>query len=694
MKAAGKGLPAAFVWAGFAVVWLVAGLALAGAAVKVDLEHLGSGELLFTTEQSGVYVPATKVATRVETEISGLVARVSVQQSFRNDSDAWVEAVYVFPLPEDAAVDQLKMVIGERVIVGEVQPREQARQTYEKARGEGQRASLVEQQRPNMFTTSVANIAPGETVVVEIGYSEVLDYRDGVFSWRFPLAITPRYTPGTPLPQQSDGQGFAPDTDQVPDASRITPHYAEGTQHPVTLRVRLNAGFPLNKIESRYHEVQPAREGDAYLIELETTTAHDFELVWNPGVARVPAAAAFTEEVAGEHYALVMLMPPTLDPPRERPARELIFIIDTSGSMEGTSMEQAKQALKLALERLTPRDRFNVVEFDNEARAFFDRSAAADRATVLMAKRLVDGLVADGGTEMAKAIQLALKEPPPAGYLRQVVFITDGSVGNEAYLFGLIEKLLRGANLFTVGIGSAPNSYFMRKAAEFGHGSYTYIGDVAEVADKMQELFAMLEHPVLTGIRMVLPGGSEVYPALVPNLYLGEPVVVSIRLPTLNSVVAIHGESNGHTWARSLNLADAPRGRIALVWARAKVESLKDAMIRGGDAEKLEQEITRVALAHHLITDYTSLVAVDRTPARPSGEALQTDEVPLQVPEGQKVPPQILKRPVVTVRGAFAAAETSGYPTTATAAPLRMLTGALALLLAAYLLRLRRRGLV
>ena len=672
----------------FLAFFFIIPLALANQPVEVDLNELGSGELLFLTDQPGVFVPAPRLSTEVEAKISGIVTRVTVRQVFKNVTHNWVEAVYVFPLPEDSAVDSLKMIIGDRVIVGEVRPREEARAVYEEAKESGRQASLVEQERPNMFTTSVANIAPGQEVSIEIGYSEVLSYDDGRFSWRFPLAITPRYIPGTPKSTEPQGGGWAPDTDQVPDASRITPHYSSDALNPVNLHLELNAGFPLEKIESRYHTAQVYKKEDSYLIDLQTTAGKDFELVWRPKVNYAPAAAAFTQTINGKHYALILLMPPARESTREAPPRELIFIIDTSGSMNGTSIEQAKKALAWALEKLRPEDRFNIVEFNSEAHSLFSGPVPADRVAVLQAKRFVGGLKANGGTEIAKAIRLALNSPAPQGYLRQVVFITDGSVGNETELFRLLEERLQGANLFTVGIGSAPNSYFMRKAAEFGHGSYIYIGDVTEVGEKMSRLFTKLERPVLTDIKLVLPSGSEVYPQTVPNLYAGEPVVVSARVPTLNSIVAIRGHSGGEKWVRSLNLAAAPQGEIALIWARAKVESLKDAMIRGGDYEKLEKAITQVALEHHLITDYTSLVAVDKTPARPEDERLEATEVPLQVPEGQTVDPRMLKpSPAVRV-GSLAFA--SGYPTTATPAPLRLLLGLAALLMAAAMLLWRR----
>ncbi len=235
----------------------------------------------------------------------------------------------------------------------------------------------------------------------------------------------------------------------------------------------------------------------------------DFELHWTPDVGRAPGAAVFVEPKDGKTYALVMLVPNAPDASLPRMPREATYIIDTSGSMAGTSIVQAKAALLYALDRLAPGDRFNVIEFNSRARPLFDVPMPVDPATLGRARSFVSGLKADGGTEMREALTLALRAPKVEGFVRQIVFLTDGAVGNENELFALIRERLDDRRLFTVGIGSAPNSHFMTKAAQFGRGTFTYIGDTREVQEKMAALFRKLESPVLTDVvdRLALARG-------------------------------------------------------------------------------------------------------------------------------------------------------------------------------------------
>ena len=489
-----------------------------------------SGSLLWRMEQG--YTTATTLNTDVRMDISGLVARVKVRQEFRNEGSEWVEGVYVFPLPDKAAVDRMRLHIGDRLIEGEIREKEQARKEYEQAKRSGNKASLVQQQRANLFTTSVANVAPGELVVVEIEYLEDLRYENGRFSIRFPMTMTPRYIPGQALPDKQ-GNGWSADTDRVPDASLISPPQVTRSQnHRISLTADVNAGMPLEIIASRYHPVSISLQNGHYVVELsdeQTVMDHDFELVWQPIPSAEPRAMAFSETIDGKPYHLLMVMPPDQDdiPPAQMP-RETIFIVDTSGSMHGVSMSQAKRAVNLAIKSLTPGDLFNVIEFDSYTNALFPQSRRANSNNVGNALSFVQQLQADGGTEMRPALKLALSTPPQETHLRQIVFITDGSVGNEDEMFSIIEQQLGSARLFTVGIGSAPNSLFMRKAAEAGRGSYTFISALHEVSEKMDALFRKLEHPQVTDIEVHWPSGVIVdsYPSTVPDLYLGEPVSI------------------------------------------------------------------------------------------------------------------------------------------------------------------------
>lgn len=634
------------------------------AANEIAPDKALAGSLLWKMRDG--YTTATTINTDADLEISGLVARVSVRQEFRNEGDEWVEGVYVFPLPDEAAVDRMRLYIGDRFIEGEIREKEQARKEYEQARQAGKKTSLVEQQRANLFTTQVANVAPGELVVVEIEYLEDLRYEDGRFSIRFPMTLTPRYV-----------------TDRVADASTITPPQVTASKnHRISLRAEVNAGMPLEIIASRYHPVSVTEKHGRYVVDLrnsQTLMDHDFELVWQPVKSARPRAMAFTETIGGQPYHLFMVMPPDRElAPQARIARETIFIIDSSGSMHGVSMSQAKRAVKLALEALQPEDRFNVIDFDSYTTALFPDSAPADADNVSTAVDFVRALQADGGTEMRPALKMALAAPPRETHLRQIVFITDGSVGYEDEMFTMIEDQLGNARLFTVGIGSAPNSLFMRKAAEAGRGSYTLISALHEVREKMDSLFRKLESPQVTDIEVDWPGGVivDAYPSTIPDLYLGEPVTVRTRASNglrPGDAVQFSGNSVAGAWSASLPLdATVQSAGVAALWARARIGELMDEERRGGNADETRAAIIETALAHHLVSKYTSLIAVDKTPVRPATDPLSSEQVANLMPYGQ------------SVNAIF------GFPATATGAPALRIMGAAWLLSAVLFLAMLR----
>ncbi len=644
--------------------------------------QMQSGSLLLRMERG--YSTATLLNTEVSMKISGLVARVTVKQQFRNTSAHWVEGIYVFPLPDKAAVDRMRLHIGERFIEGEIQEKEHAKKTYESAKQAGKKTSLVEQQRANLFTMSVANVAPGELVVIEIEYLEDIRFDEGSFSIRFPMTLTPRYISGQALPDKT-GSGWSPDTDDVPDASLITPPQVGSSPGLRTsLNVSIHAGMPLEIIASRYHPVSVAEENDRYTVTLsgaDIAMDHDFELVWRPVPSAAPRAMAFTEKVAGKPYYLLMVLPPDQDEVvPQTMARETILIIDTSGSMHGVSIKQAKRALQLALKGLKANDLFNVIEFNSVTSTLYPHSMPANPSNIREAANFVKRLKANGGTEMRPALLRALNTEPSESHLRQIVFITDGSVGYEDELFSMIERRLGNARLFTVGIGSAPNSWFMRKAAEAGRGSYTFISALHEVSEKMERLFRKLEHPQVTNIEVQWPSGVVVdsFPSTIPDLYLGEPVSVRVKASgefRPGAAVRISGDSIGGAWTTQIPIHSvlASEG-IAALWARARIGELMDVERRQADASEIRAAIIETALAHHLVSKYTSMVAVDKTPVRPSGDPLQSEQVPNLMPYGQ------------SSNAIF------GFPATATNAPMLRLYGYACLLAALLLLALQCNG--
>jgi len=626
------------------IVLLLAHDAQAAELVPMKPKEVQQGTLLLKSEGATLAVPA--VATEAEIRVSGIVARAVVRQTYRNPYDTWFEGLYVFPLPENAAVDHLRMKVGDRIIEGDIQERQAARAQYEQAKSSGRRAALVEQERPNIFTTSVANIPPRGEIVVEIEYQQTLRYDSGSFSLRFPMVVGPRYIPGAPAEGQGAGTGWAQNTDQVPDAARITPPVLDPAKHaptnPVRLKVVLDAGVPLARVDSPYHAiVQRETEGGGRVIELAEGSVpanQDFELTWTPAASHAPQAALFTEQLGDKRYALLMVMPPAKEVAAARLPREVVFVIDTSGSMSGSSIAQAREALELAIARLSERDSFNVIEFNSYAKALYDDARPATAANRDNAVRWVRRLQAQGGTEMALALNLALNGRENPGRVRQVIFLTDGAVGNEDGLFKLIKDKLGDSRLFTVGIGSAPNSHFMGKAAQTGRGTFTYIGRIEEVKEKMGQLFAKIESPVLKGVDIAWSGSVEAWPKRMPDLYLGEPIVVSAALDKLDGDIklsGLRGEVNEKPWHATLPLADARTGKgMGVLWAREKIASLIDSQRDGAKEEAVRDAVVEVALAHHLVSKYTSLVAVDKTPVRPKADELQSGAIPTNLPEG------------------------------------------------------------
>jgi Ca-activated chloride channel family protein len=614
-----------------------------------------SGSLLLRTDGSGALAPGPVLETDVEIAVTGVLARAAVRQRFSNPGDTWAEGIYVFPLPDDAAVDHMRIYTESRVIEGRIREKQEARETYERAKQEGRHASLVEQERPNVFTTTVANIRPGSEISVEIEYQQSVQLDRGEFSLRFPTVVGPRYVPGHPESESSDaaatgttGAGWALDSDRVPDASRVTPPVRRperGPINPVRIRVDLAPGFEIDRLESPYHPIRVEERGGRYRVELAggpVPADRDFVLRWTPVPGEEPGAALFSEAHGDHHYALLMLTPPHQpETPPEPPPREVVYVIDTSGSMAGASLPQAQEALALALTRLRPGDRFNVIEFNSRARALFPESLEADRSNVERALETVSGLAAEGGTEILPAIRLALADRGRGPrLLRQVVFLTDGSVANETELFEAIREDLGRSRLFAVGIGSAPNTHFMRKAAQLGRGSFTHIGKPEEVAEKMTGLFRKLESVVLADIEIELPGGAvaEQIPADVSDLYLGEPLVVALKLDEPLDRVVVTGRTGDTPWQVTLDGRDADeRPGIHVLWARRKIGALMDDRLGLRDERALRDlrdDALAVALEHHLVSAYTSLVAVDITPERRGYEPLRSHALETNLPAG------------------------------------------------------------
>ena len=637
------------------------------------------GSLLFKSFKSGQYVSAPQLNTDVKIEITGMVAYARVIQEFENPGDEWLEGVYVFPLPEDAAVSHLTMDVGDRVIEGVIKEREEAKKVYSQAKKEGKKASLLEQERPNIFMMSVANIGPHEVIKVELEYQQTVRLDNGLFSLRFPTVVGPRYIPGQQTGNENrfdefNLSGWAFATTEVPDAPRISPPVVEPGQdpdNPVSLEVILDPGFNLAKLQSLYHAVDINYINDEVAeIRLNNTWAvadQDFVLEWAPDKGRAPQAALFAEEKKGENFIYLMVMPPAENSVTDyHIPREVIFVVDVSGSMAGPSIRQAKDALVFAVSRLQPEDRFNIITFNDIVDRFFNYPMTGTKEHIQKALHFIKRLEATGGTEIEPALYEALDGSKNLNRIRQVIFMTDGSVGNEQQLLQTVRERLGDSRIFTIGIGSAPNSYFMRNIAERGKGTFTYIGDVKEVQERMEELYTKLENPMLTDVRLSISNQAEMemFPDPIPDLYLGEPLTLVASTENVPEQFLLSGYYAGRYWEAEIKSRTAGGSDgISILWARQKIKSLMDSLDGGADQDEVRKNVLETALQHHLVSKYTSLVAVDVTPSRPEHENMNSKMAKTNMPKGWQYN------------------KVFDLPQTATVAELCFILGALALLL-------------
>ncbi|MCC7499162.1 MAG: VWA domain-containing protein [Bryobacterales bacterium] len=580
--------------------------------------------------QAGVACPLKH--TTVESRISGFLARTTVTQVFENTMEEKIEAVYVFPLPQRAAVDDMTMVIGDRTIHGIIKTREEARAIYEAARNAGQTASLLDQERPNIFTQSVTNIVPGAAIRIKISYVETLRYEAGTFEFQFPMVVGPRYIPR-----------------QTRDASRLTPPVAQpGTRagHDISLEITLDAGFAIGNLNSPTHEVvidRTAANHAAVRLKAKSVIPNkDFILRYSPAANRIEDALLMHHDKRGGFFSLILTPPARIEATDVTP-KELVFVLDTSGSMEGFPIEKAKEAMGLALDGLYPQDTFNLITFSGDTHVLFPQPVPATPGNLARAHAFLTSRQGRGGTEMMKAIRAALDSSDKQDHIRIVCFMTDGYVGND---FDIIDEIGKhpNARVFSFGIGSSVNRFLLDKMAEAGRGDVEYVGlndDGSAAAARFHE---RVRNPLLTDITVDWGGlpVSEVYPARIPDLFGAKPVVLAGRYSRAAAgVIKLRGRLAGRPFERSIRVSfpavAQANDAITSIWAREKVEYLmaKDwtGLQRGSMEPATKAMITQLGLEYQLMTQFTSFVAVEDRVVTDGGKPAII-QVPVEMPEG------------------------------------------------------------
>ncbi len=580
--------------------------------------------------------------TEVKAKVAGNVSRVEVTQTFENPFKDPLEAVYVFPLPDEAAVDDMEIKIGDRIIKGDIKKREEAKQIYEQAVREGRTAGLLEQERDNIFTQSLANIKPGEKIDVTIRYSDSLKFEKGDYEFVFPMVVGPRYIPGKPI----DGGGG--DTDRVPDASRISPPVMKpGTRsgHDIGVTLEIDAGVPISDVRSTSHKLRINQDGQNKVqVQLggeDTIPNKDLIVRYRVASDNTQATTLTEADNQGGHFA-TYLVPALEYKSNEIVPKDVVFLMDTSGSQSGDPLLKSQELMRRFINGLNPNDTFTIIDFANTTQQLSAKPLANTAENRRKAIAYIDKLNANGGTELLNGIRAVMNFPAAQeGRLRSVVLITDGYIGNDNEVIAEVQKQLKSGNrLYSFGVGSSVNRFLLDRLAEVGRGTSQVVRQDEATQEVAEKFFRQINNPVLTNIQVKWEGGGtapEVYPLATPDLFANQPLVLFGRKQDRsNGNLRITGmAAGGQRYEKTIpvNFDSSGNSAIAQLWGRAKIKDLMNQMF-GGETKSGVDAVTNTALAYRLLSQYTAFIAVsEEVRVNPDGTR-QRVQVPVELPQG------------------------------------------------------------
>ncbi len=608
----------------------------------------GSGCLVAVVPGQTQHVPVPLEHTEVGAEIRGYIGAVGVQQRFHNPFDTKIEAVYVFPLPQNSAINEFLMTVGDRTIRGIIRERQEAEEIYASARAQGHVASLMTQERPNIFTQKVSNIEPGKTIEIDITYFQTLRYDNDAWEFSFPMVVGPRFNPAG----STDGVGAAPrgsnpgTTGQSTQISYLAPNERSG--HDIALTVNIDAGMPVGRISSRSHVIEVDRHDSTRatvrLAPTDTIPNKDFVLRYEVASSDIRSGVITHDNGDGTGFFSLMLVPPADASYLERKPVELVFVLDVSGSMDGQPIEQSKAAMRRALRSMQPGDSFQIVRFSNSVSTFSPRPVEATQKNIERGLDYIESLRAGGGTMLVDGLREALTAPIDRERPRYVVFLTDGFIGNDAEALGTLHDMLGNARVFSFGVGSSPNRYLMERMAKLGNGCAAFLGLSDPAVDVMDDFFERVSRPAMTDLVIDFANTEVdgVYPRRPADLYAGRPVIITGRYTgSLPSWITVRGKLAGETRDLRIPVRDAAASgerfdALAALWARTKIADLAEQMLWTRDQDTqigLAGEIERIALAHNLMSAYTAFVAVDSLTVTEGSHGV-TVPIAVPVPDG------------------------------------------------------------
>jgi len=586
-------------------------------------------------------VPLPLKHTEVSAQIAGFVASVRVKQQYQNPYAEKIEAVYVFPLPEDAAVSDFVMTIGDRTIRGIVRERQEAERIYAEAKQQGYVASLMTEERPNVFTQQVANIEPGKSIDVDLVYYNALPLEDGWYVFSFPLVVGPRFNP----PGKADGVGAVARGERGASGQGTEVQYlapSERSGHDIGISVDLDAGMPIMELQSSTHKIETQELSATHraikLAAADTIPNKDFVLRYR--VASDAVGSAFlTHRDDGGSYFMLLLTPPAELKKIERSPREMVFVLDCSGSMSGEPLRQAKAAVRRVLELMEPDDSFQIINFSTSASQLGKQPLVATRKNIERGLRYLASLDAEGGTMMTEGIHAALGFAHEPGKVRIVSFMTDGFIGNETDILRLVHSEIGAARLFSFGVGSSPNRYLLDAMARMGNGAVAYIEPSdAQAAEAVDAFFERIAYPALSDIEVEWGGLQtvDVYPARIPDLHVGRPVFVSGRFTGQASSIRVSGYAGGKRVEFAVPVIVDPtaaRPPLKQIWARMKIADLAQRATWDDDLRGLADLIKQSAIEHGLLSRFTAFIAVDSSRVTAGDHGVSVTQ-PVPVPDG------------------------------------------------------------
>ncbi len=576
------------------------------------------------------------LSTTADVNITGPIASVTVTQTYQNNGTVPIEAIYVFPASTRAAVYEMSMYIGDRIIKADIQEKNQAKQTYEKAKAEGKRASLLEQSRPNVFQMSVGNILPDDIIKVELKYNEFLIPESKIYSFVYPTVVGPKFVDSKHLSAQ--------------DASVVNTPYSKEKIDPtydfdIIVDVNGGEGMVLNTSVSPSHKVNVDREGPSAIcakLDASEKKGGNKDFIFNYSFAGDKISnGTFLYSHKGENFFLTMLEPPARMIDNEIPAREYIFVVDVSGSMYGFPIDVSKELMKDLVSKLRPIDKFNVLQFSGGSRLFAEKSVLANEENLGEVFNFIDNMRGGGGTQILNALERALALPSDEVVnSRSIVVVTDGYVHVEREAFELISKNLNKSNLFAFGIGKSVNRHLIEGMAHVGQGEAFVITDIAEAPKQAKKFRKYIEHPLLTNIDISFEN-LEVYdviPETVPDLLAERPLYIFGKYKgTPKGQIKIKGAQGNRMFNKTIQInpemEKASNSPIRYLWAREKIRFLDD-LNNLSQSEASVKEVTDLGLKYNLLTKYTSFVAVEENPVLANGQNTKTVKQVLPMPEG------------------------------------------------------------